>query len=154
MQEIKRHVLADCYIKEGLFKTQAYYVIVTDKRLVFAKLTKAIRKEEQEKLKKQLIGKSFKERMMAVMMQNQYAFERYRDLDISAILNETQGNFFILKKDIQKIKTSLGQAYDENHQPIAKRVKIITAQNKIELRFHYANQSDDAYRYLKSYINE
>jgi nucleoside diphosphate kinase len=145
-------VISGVYRKEGFIKKTEYALIVLEDQIIFAKVTKQMRKEEQKKLYEELKGKSFKERMLAVMTENKRVYERYQGRDIQSIIHETPGNFMIRKSDIKKVKTSLGQMYDDNHQPIAKKVFVITENEKHHLSFQEANQSDAAYQFLKTYV--
>ncbi len=143
------YIIQNVSIKEGLLRSPSYRVIVTNERLVFAKVTKEMVKEENQALKENLKGKGFKERVGVLMTSSQQAQERYQSMAVEEILRETEGNFAVPFTDIRKVKRPMGTRFDENNQPYPRNITIHTQQGKHVLKFHYANESDDAYRVLK-----
>ena len=144
-------IIPNVHQKEGFLKTQGYRLVLTNQRVIFAKVTKEMQKEEDKELKESLKGKSIKERMGTLMTGSKRVNEKYQAMSIDEILSETEGNFCLSNEDIRKVKRPMGTRFDENGQPYPRNITIHTQQGKHILKFHYAQESDEAYRILKDY---
>ena len=129
--------------KEGLIKRVSYNVIITDKRLLFSRITKAMIKEDQAALIEETKGKGFMARMGAVMGSNQRLYSRYQRLTPDEILNENQENYFVNHQQIDSIKFRHSMTYDDSGQSGADKFIIKSALGKHE--FSFSNNGDTSY---------
>ena len=135
--------------KIGIVKQKRYHIVVTDQRIVFAEITKAMVKEDQKKLVEETKGKGFMARMKIAMQANQIAAERFENMSIEEILQMSSENFAVHFSTVKKIKTPLGVRYDQNEQEMPKKVDIISEQGTHSLRFDTPKESNHAYKLLK-----
>lgn len=150
-QTVFINAITDVTIKKGLLKFHTYTLLFTDDSIIFARLTKEIKKADYQALKEDVKGKGLRERMAAFSAHSLRYLERYQTMSKSDILKESIDNFELSKHHITKVKTPLGVSYDQNDQIIPKKIKIHTNNAKYELRFQSANESDRAFQILKDY---
>ncbi len=136
--------------KEGLIKRVSYNVIVTDKRLLFSQITKAMIKEDQAALIEETKGKGFMARMSAVMSSNQRLYNRYQQLTPEQILNENQGNFSLDHQHIDSIKFRYSMTYDDSGQSGSDKFIIKSVLGKHEFSFSNNGSTSHAKTMLKT----
>jgi len=83
-------IIPDLKHKKGFLKYEGCNVIVTDRRLIVARMTKQMRKA----------------------LASTSAEEKYRGMTMDAILAETQGNFAIAADEIKRIRVERGSGGD------------------------------------------
>ena len=132
--------------KTGLFSSKVYNLMVTDRRIVFAQLTKemlhqaaadAARESKQE-------GKGFLTRTWATATSSRRVHQRHAEMDPQAVLAETPGNFGLALNDIKSIRFNTRTvALRAQQQSVGQQHKdqmtIKTSSGKIRLTFEYSN---------------
>jgi hypothetical protein len=136
--------------KEGLIKRVSYNIIITDKRLLFSKITKAMIKEDQAALIEETKGKGFMARMGAVMGSNQRLYNRYQQLTPEEILNENQENYSLEHQQVDSVKFRYSMTYDDSGQSGADKFIIKSVLGKHEFSFSNNGDTSHAKKMLKT----
>ncbi len=148
------HIIGGVSRKEGFLKYQGYRLFFTNKRLIFAKMTKEMRKQEQKEMLDGLKGKGFKARLGAVMTGHKALYDKYQNVEPDIILNEHPGSFFIDRAMLKKVKQPGVTRYDDHGQQINKNIVLKTVQDKHVLKINDVHETDRAYQALKQYVKE
>ena len=130
-------IIPNVGIKKGLFKADAYNLVLTPQRLVFARLTSEMLKEASSEAKEQAKeqGKGFFGQWGAMISSNSSIVDRYLQMPVEAILAENPDSFSIPLAEIKKAKTKSN--YDpESDQPDE---LIIEAREKYKIRLKTTN---------------
>lgn len=111
MQEEKvLGVIPNASLSTGFLRSKLYTLVVTNKRLIAARVTKELIKKEKikrrEEASKEGHGK-FRQMFRSFMAGFTFS-DRYLDMVPEEILAETPENFFISPKDIVEIKLTEG----------------------------------------------
>ena len=118
--------------RKGLFKRQAFNLVLTLQHLVFARVTnemlKAATAQARREAKEQ--GKGFFRQWAAQLGASKAIAQRYYQMPVEAILREHPDNFAIPVQEIRRVKTKHGSSDPEYSQPDQ---LIIEAREKIKL---------------------
>lgn len=117
MEEKILGALPNVSLKKGLFKSILYNLVITDKRMIFARFRKELIKEEAKKRAEKLEeeGRGKVRQFFAKLGTGLTFYKRYFDMDPEEILKETEGNFFIVPSNVSKIRLKKGSvSYDED----------------------------------------
>ncbi len=131
-------------IKKGLFKSETYHLVLTQQRLVFARLTSEMLKEAaaQAKAEAKEEGKGFFGQWGAVISSNSAIAERYLQMPVEAILAENPENFSIPLAEIKKAKTKSN--YDSEYDEADELIIEAGEKYKIKLKGTSAKQTKQA----------
>jgi len=110
MEEKILGALPNVSLKKGLFKSILYNLVITDKRMIFARFRKELIKEEAKKRAEKLEeeGRGKVRQFFAKLGTGFTFYKRYFDMDPEEILKETEGNFFITPSNVGKIRLKKG----------------------------------------------
>ena len=117
MEEKILGVIPNAALKKGLFKSILYNLVITDKRMIFARFRKELIKEEAKKRTERLEeeGKGKVRQFFAKLGTGLTFYKRYFDMDPEEILKETEDNFFIMPSNVNKIRLKEGSViHDED----------------------------------------
>jgi hypothetical protein len=109
--------------KKGFISREAFNVVVTERRMIFAVMTQEMLKEEAKKVRKGggLLG------IFSAATVGYSLYERYLDMPPEAALKENPQNFFVDLNRIKKVKVKEGRnltrgtgmsQYEESHLEI------------------------------------
>jgi len=115
--------------KKGLFKTDTFTMIVTDKRLIFAKVTNEILKEQAAQLK----GQGFMARMQA-SMSGDHITSRYDNIAPEQALAENSDNFAVDRSEIKKIKFNINLVDTDSKRDNDVKMEIQTVREKLQFK--------------------
>jgi hypothetical protein len=129
--------------KKGMFAIEAYHVVVTEKRLIFAIVTKEAIKEESQKSS----GKGFGGFLKTALAGNDLT-QRYLNLTPQQALRETPENFDIDINRIRKIKIEKGLENMDNRNDNDGKLILETVGDKLSfaLRNHYVDTARELLR--------
>ena len=119
---------------KGIFKVEAYHIVVTEKRLIFAIVTNQAMKEEAQKSS----GKGFGGFLKTAISGNDLT-PRYINMPPEQALHETPGNFSVDLSAIRKVKVEQGMEFLDDRKENEGKLIIETAGEKLSfiLRNHY-----------------
>lgn len=123
--------------KTGWFSSTSYNLVVTDRRILFATLTKQMlnqaAKEAAAEGKAQ--GKGFFGRAAIMLASSRRVYEKYWQMAPEAILAETPGNFALNRPDVASIRIVPGAYHGHQQQQSPDRMVVKTQQGKMKLVF-------------------
>jgi len=121
---------------KGLFKIEAYHMVVTEKRLIFAIVTNQAIKEEAQKSS----GKGFGGFLKTAISGNDLT-QRYLNMPPEQALHETPENFSVDLSRIRKVKVEQGKESMDDCKENNGKLIIETVGEKLAfiLRNHYYN---------------
>ena len=123
-------------VRAGLLGQKAFNIIITDANLIVAQMTNAMVNEEIKKVREESKdkGDGFLKRMASTMTAGYHIHERYFNMTIEQIVNETTGNFVISNDSIKKIRIKIGEIYEDGrNQP--NTLKIVSNNAKYKYTF-------------------
>lgn len=111
--------VAPSSLKKSIFRTESWTIVITDKRLIFAKYTPEVVKKEamerKEEAKEQ--GRSKLGQFFAQASASFTWYKRYYDMSPEEILKEYQENYFLVTQDIINYQVKEGRfSVDEDGQ--------------------------------------
>jgi hypothetical protein len=112
--------------KKGMFKIEAYHVVVTEKRLIFALVTNQTTKEEAQKSS----GKGFGSFLKTALSGNDMT-QRYLSVPPEQSLHETPDNFDVVISRIRKVKIQKGGGYMDEGKEADGKLIIETVGDKL-----------------------
>lgn len=122
--------------KTGLFSSELYHMVITDKRLIFALQTKEMQTEDVKKAKdeaKQKGGNFLKQ--IGAQMSTRYG-DKYMGASPDLILAENPQNFTIDLNQVVKVSTFHGDF--EDNSPDTLEIKTTTQKLKFNISNHYS----------------
>jgi len=127
--------------RKGLFGSEAFNLVLTPQRLVFARLTSDMVRDagEQAKQSAEADGKGFFGQWRARMGANSFIVERYHSMPIGEILREHPDNFSIPNQQVRKVEVKRGH-FDEDMQDPDQL--IIHAGDKLKFNLKGMNASN------------
>ena len=146
--------------KTGLFSSKAYNLVVTDRRIVFAELTKEMLQQAAadaaRESKEQ--GKGFLSRAWATATSSRRVHQRHAEMEPQAVLSETPGNFDLALDHIKHVRFNIRTLELRAHQQSVGQqhkdeMTIQTDREKIKLTFEYSN-ADEARQLLRSALGK
>jgi len=111
--------------KKGLFKSETFNILVTEKRMIFTLVTNEIMKEQATQLK----GQGFLARLQGAAS-GEYITRRYHDIPPEQALKESPGNFSIDIAEVKKVKTKTGMSNPDNVHDSDGKLEIHTLREK------------------------
>jgi len=106
-------ILPNLSKRKGLFGMQAFNLLLTDRRIIAAEMTKEMLKEEARRAAAEAKGAGAVNRMMATMTSGIHLYMRYETMDPAAALAENPGNFALERAQLQSIRVKGGDTDDE-----------------------------------------
>ena len=145
-------ILPNLSKKKGFFSLRRdnYTLVVTEQRLIFARLSKALYKKQiadvkaiMEKNKKNKVG--FLSSMADRMTAYSNWFQRYYDMSIEEIISETSDNIVIEKSDIITLKVLQFMEVNEDSFQGKTRVPLLIIKTKTDkYKFVFSNNYNSA----------
>jgi hypothetical protein len=132
-----RIIIPNINLPKSWGRSDAYYLIVTERRTIFAKLTNEIANEavKMRRSGAESEGKGFFGKWAAQMKgMNNYS-DRYIKYTPEQLLNETQGNFALDNSMVRKIKVQ--DNTDDEGGAAEYGIEIETAANKLKFKAGY-----------------
>ncbi len=126
-------------LSTGWLGRQSYSLIVTDHRLIFAKYSSELMKQEREKAVAGLDDKGFFGRWKASVSSGFNFHERYYEMDPETILKEDEDNYEITPEEIESVKTKSGNWDLEHSKSQANEMTIKWSGGKEKFKFHQMN---------------
>jgi hypothetical protein len=116
--------------KTGVFSADLYHLVVTDKRLIFARQTKEMQSADVQRAREQAKreGKNLLGQVGAQM--SSQSGDKYLGISPDLILSENPQNFFIPLEQVQKINTYQGDFEDNGPDSM----EVITPTQKYKSR--------------------
>ncbi len=120
-----RYVIGGVQRKKGMFKSEKCTLVVTDRGIVVAKLTRKMEKEwmrdRQRRLKEKYdeMRSSGKGRLVSTfgaMIDMLGLYDRYYLMSVDEILSEDSDNFVIMPSQISKISLKDVDAYNDDYE--------------------------------------
>lgn len=144
-------VIPKASLRRGLFKVENFNLVVTDKRIIAAKFTNEIYKEEARKRAKEAKEEGhgrFKQFLSSAGTGFTF-YKRYLDMSPEDILRETAGTFTIETSNVRDIRLREGRSFTdedgfENKNP--NTLLIVTPNSK--LKFNFSSDINNARRLL------
>jgi hypothetical protein len=135
MAETVVGVIPDARIKTGMFKSEEWVLVVTDQRLLGARLTDELKKQvvAEAKAEAKASGKGLLRQWGAQIKASFSVGQRYLAMTPEQILAETAGNWALLPAQVKQIKVekkSRGGAGDDGPDIDFLRITIETAAGK------------------------
>ena len=112
MSEEKKGIILNV-AKRKFLGAQMYNIFVTDKRLIFSRITKQDFKDHDKQLNDSVKGKSLKERLSLIANHRYELPKRYFDMSIDTIIQENPDNFELDFDDITHIKVKRPKSTDD-----------------------------------------
>jgi len=143
------------YLKGGFFKNKNCTLVVTNKRIIMAEVTKNLLKEEKrrkrEELKKE--GKGRIKQFLSSLSIYTYFHKRYLNMNPDVIVKESPGNFFLTLDDIKRIKLKRGKVtYDDEGDEFQEpHLLIIVSSSKKEFKFNFSADFNSTKRLLSQF---
>lgn len=108
--------VAPSSLKKSLFKTEAWTIVITVKRLVFAKYTQEVIKKEamerKEEAKEQ--GRSKLGQFFAQASASFTWYKRYYELPIEETIKEHPENYYLVPQDIINYQVKEGRTFRDD----------------------------------------
>lgn len=144
--------VAPSSLKKGFLKVEAWTIIITDKRLVFAKYSPEIIKKEamerREEAKDQ--GRSKLGQFFAQASASFTWYKRYYDLPIEETLKEHSENYYLVPQDVINYQIKEGRTYrDEDDINKKNPNELILNTNKGKMIF----ATDADFKQLRDALN-
>ena len=144
MAETVLGAIPDARIKTGMFKTEAWMLVVTDQRLIGARLSDERRKQVAESARAEATaaGSGFLGQLGAKLRVGPALMKCYGAMAPEAIVGETPGNWALLPDQVKSIKVErkTSGSFDDNAGEFHfVRITIDTGQGKGS----YDTQDDD-----------
>ncbi len=144
--------VAPSSLKKSLFKTESWTIIITDKRLVFAKYTPDIikkeameRKESAKEEGRSKIGQFFAQASASFTW-----YKRYYEMTVDEALKENAENFFLVPQDVINYQVKEGRTFTDSDGQVDKNPnELILNTNKGKMVF--VTKSD--FRQLRDSLN-
>jgi hypothetical protein len=129
--------------KKGMFKIEAYHVVVTEKRLIFAIVTSEAMKQEAQKSSGKGLGGFLK-----TGSGGNDLTQRYLNLTPEQALHETSENYDIDLSRIRKVKIEKGMESSDNSKENDGKLVLETVGDKLSfsLRNHYVDKGREVLR--------
>ncbi len=125
-------VIPNNYLKKGLFKVERYNLIITNKRLIGARITNELLKQESaervEKTKEEGRGKM--KQFFAKLGTNFTFYKRYLDMNPEDILNETEDNLSFTPDVVSGIRLRKGKVYYDSDGDMKQNPHSLLIQSK------------------------
>jgi hypothetical protein len=139
MEETAVGYIPNVKIKQGFFKNPAYTLVVTNKRIIAARITSEIMKEnaKQASEESKAKGEGFVKRALSTAASGFNIHRRYESMMPDDIVKENADNFFIPLEAVTKIKLKQGN-YDPDYQQ-SDRVEIHTSSQKYKIELKQLN---------------
>ncbi len=130
-------------VQSGLFGSNAYNLIITDKEIIVAQFTNKMLKEEAKKTHQAAKerGDGFLKRIGNQMTSRATFHQRYLSMSKDQIVNETEGNYAISEPEIKKIRIKTGQHYEDN-KSTPHELKIVWNSGKAKFSFNQMTASE------------
>jgi hypothetical protein len=121
--------------KKGLFKSEPWAVIVTDKEMLFAKWTQELFKKESLKRKEEAkdSGGGKVKQFFSQMTTGFSYYNKYLEMKPDEILSENNENFSLTPNDVLDIKMKKGRSKYQNRGIVNVRINIGSQQQMDEL---------------------
>ena len=91
-------------VKLGFLKYKSYYVLITNKRLIFNRYTKAMRKAHEQSLNEKVKNQSFKERLSSIANHHVTLPSEYLTMDLESLAGLHEENFVLPLEQIKSVK--------------------------------------------------
>ena len=142
MQEEKvLGVIPNASLSTGFLRSKLYTLVVTNRRIIAARVTKDLIKKEKLKRKAEASkeGHGRFRQMLRSFMANFTFSDRYLDIIPEEILSETPDNFFVAPEDIIETKLTEGivtEDEDGNTSQYPHSLYIKTNKNRYKFSFN------------------
>lgn len=141
--------------KTGLFSSKMYNLVVTDRRIVFAEVTKEMVKEaaEDAAAEAKADGKGFFGRMAATGRSWHRVYQKYWEMTPEAVLAEQPENYAVEHREIASVRIRSGRFDSEQGQRDPDEMRIKTTRDKMKLLFEWG-RSKEAKELLKGLLGD
>ncbi|MBN2431119.1 MAG: hypothetical protein JXQ27_06565 [Acidobacteria bacterium] len=123
MEERWMGILPNLSKRKGLFGMQAFNLLLTERRMIPAEMTKEMLKDEARRTAAEATGAGAVNRVMATMNSGIHLYKRYETMDPVAALAENPGNFALERAQLQSIRVK-GGGTDEEGRPEPAEITI------------------------------
>jgi len=141
-------VIPNVSLKKGLFRSELFTFVITNRRLIAAKWSKQIYKQEVDERKREAKqeGKGKLKQLFAAAG-TMFAFaDRYLTMNPDEILQETAGSFAVEPGAVQKVKFKPGYFDQNNDTETPSTLLLVTTGGK--LKFSFKSSHDTAVQKL------
>lgn len=130
--------------KKGLFSSKMYNLVVTDRRIVFAEVTKEMRKQaaEDAAAEAKADGKGFFARAAATAGSRHRVYQKYWQMTPEAVLAEQPENYAVEHREIASVRIRGGRFDHESGQQDPDELHIKTTVTKMKLFFERGGSSE------------
>ncbi len=141
-------VIPNVSLKKGLFRSELFTLVVTSRRLIAAKWSKQIYKQEVDERKQEARreGKGKLKQLFAGAGTMISFADRYLSMNPDEILGETEGSFAIEPRMVQKIKFKAGYFDQNDNSETLSSLLLVTTGGK--LKFSFKSNHDAAVQKL------
>ena len=134
-------VIPNVSLKKGLFRSELFTFVVTNRRLIAAKWSKQIYKQEVDKRKREAKqeGKGKLKQLFAAAGTMLAFADRYLTMNPDEILQETMGSFAVEPSTVQKVKFKPGYFDQNNDTETLSTLLLFTTNGKLKFSFNSSN---------------
>lgn len=129
-------------LSTGWFGRHSYSLIVTNRRIILAKFSNKLMKEEREKVISESNGEGFLDRWKASVSSGFGFHERYHEMDPEEILEEDKDNYEFSPEQVRSIKIKSGNWDPEYGHNASNEMIIDWSEGREKFKFDRTNPKD------------